>query len=446
MKKITCRARKRQPKIKTEMTGKGLTVHGGLLPVLTFMEKLHFCKAVETAVHKQRGANARYQFVDAVQMIIIGVMTGATAMTQVVAVWADDVLKRIAGYKELPVDTSLSRMIKEATFRDVASMEGLNHSFRSRIWKRAIRSGIYLKSAVSLMWLDVDSTVDGVFGKQEGAAKGYNPKKKGQNSYHPLMAFVSETKEILHSWFRTGSAYTGNGIIEFMKECEARINKAIKVIVRADSGFFDGSLLDYLETVGWGYLIKVKLKNLNTLLEKQEWKIIDAKRLPGWEQTEFEYKCSVWKKARKFKAVRQLIRIEKGLIELREYQYFCYVTTENLHPYAAHKKYGERATCETWIEECKTHMNAGHIRTSEFWANSILFQCAIIAYNLLKWMALLTGRAIRQWEVKTMRLWLIRVAGKLVGGGRQLILKLPKQFLHQEEWRAWEKMANEIII
>lgn len=274
MKKITCRAKKKQPKIKTMMTGKGLTVHGGLLPVLNFMERLYFYKAVETAVHIKRGANARYQFADAVQMIVIGVITGATAMTQVVAVWADEVLRRMAGYKEVPVDTSLGRIIKEAGHGDVVAIEGLVHRFRTKVWKRAVRGGTYLKSALSVMWLDVDSTVEGVFGSQEGAEKGYNPKKKGQNSYHPLMAFVSETKEVLHSWFRTGNAYTGNGIIEFLKECEVRIKKGIKVIIRADSGFFDGALLDYLESIGWGYLIKVKLKNLISLIERQTWKAI----------------------------------------------------------------------------------------------------------------------------------------------------------------------------
>ncbi len=68
-------------------------------------------------------------------------------------------------------------------------------------------------------------TVDGVYGKQEGAEVGYNPHKKGQKAYHPLMAFIAETKEVLHSWFRCGSAYTSNGVVEFMKECMAYMNK-----------------------------------------------------------------------------------------------------------------------------------------------------------------------------------------------------------------------------
>lgn len=59
----------------------------------------------------------------------------------------------------------------------------------------------------------------------------------------------------------------------------------------------------------------------------------------------------------------------------------------------------------------------------------------------MRWMALFTGGVIRQWEMKTMRLFLIRVAGKLIDSGRQLTLKLPEKFLHQAEWRSWEKTS-----
>ncbi len=140
-------------------------------------------------------------------------------------------------------------------------------------------------------------------------------------------------------------------------------------------------------------------------------------------------------------AVRTLIKIERKLFDIPVYEYFCYVTTEGLIPIEAHRSYGKRATCETWIEERKSQMHAGHLRTSEFLANAALFQCAVLAYNRSKWMALLTGGAVQQWEVKTMRLWLIRVAGKLTKGSRQLPLRLPEKFLHREEWRVWEDMS-----
>ena len=84
----------------------------------------------------------------------------------------------------------------------------------------------------------MDLTVKEVYGDQEGADVGFNPHKKGQKSYHPVIAFVTETKEILHSWFRCGSAYTSNGVVEFLKECMAYTKKRVRVIVRGDSGFF----------------------------------------------------------------------------------------------------------------------------------------------------------------------------------------------------------------
>ena len=240
MNNIPQKATRRQPKIKTEMNGKGLTVHAGLLPVITFMEKLFFRKRVQEAVSRKRGANAQYQIVDIVQMVVIGLIAGATSMVQIVKVWSDEVLKQIAGWDKIPVDTTIGRIMKLATQGNVVEMTGIIHRFRGQVWKRAVRSGHKLRSALSDMWIDVDSTVDGVYGNQEGAEVGYNPHKKGQKAYHPVIAFVAETKEILHSWFRCGSAYTSNGIVGFMKECMAYTKRRVRVIVRGDSGFFRG--------------------------------------------------------------------------------------------------------------------------------------------------------------------------------------------------------------
>ena len=74
------------------------------------------------------------------------------------------------------------------------------------------------------------------------------------------------SKEILQAWFRTGSAYTSNGVVEFVKQLPAHLPNRMRVIVRADSGYFAGALLDLLDARGQGYLIKVKLKNRVALL------------------------------------------------------------------------------------------------------------------------------------------------------------------------------------
>ncbi len=96
------------------------------------------------------------------------------------------------------------------------------------------------------------------------------------------------------------------------------------------------------------------------------------------------------------------------LLETKEYEYFCYVTTEPLSPCQPIKKYGERATCETWIEEAKGQMGLAHLKTDDFMANSVLFQSAIIAYNTLRCMALMSAnKQLKQWEPETIRTFLV---------------------------------------
>jgi len=83
-------------------------------------------------------------------------------------------------------------------------------------------------------------------------------------------------------------------------------------------------------------------------------------------------------------------------------------------------------------------MGMGKIRTSSFLANAALFHCAVLAYNTLRWMAIMSGSpALRQWEPETVRTYLVRVAGKLLIGNRQLTVKTPNNHLYPHVWDDW---------
>lgn len=279
----------------------------------------------------------------------------------------------------------------------------------------------------------------GVFGSQEGAAKGYNPHKKGQKSYHPLFCYVAQTRECLHNWFRSGDAYSGNGAAEFIKECYSRLPKRVwKIIWRGDSAFFDGKAMDAIEKRQGQYLFKVSLKGLVKLLIDQAWN--SMRRRPGWEVAEFEYRCHGWKRARRFVAVRWLVQenTEGLLFPQPQYEFFCYVTNLNLTPWEAHKFYGKRATSENWIEWCKNQMASGSILTQDFWANSAMFQTCILAYNLLAWMMWLTSKKGFREEPNTIRSWLIKTPARLINSGRRWILKLPEDYFFKEQWEQLE--------
>ena len=110
-----------------------------------------------------------------------------------------------------------------------------------------------------------------------------------------------------------------------------------KVFVRADSGFFNGEILDLLEENSSEYLIKVKMKNLSTLLMQQKWQKVRGQK--GFESTEFQYKCHGWKRERRFVAIRQIIEstTEKTLFPIPEYEFFCYVTNLTRSNWKVHK-------------------------------------------------------------------------------------------------------------
>ncbi|MCH6575108.1 MAG: transposase, partial [Bacteroidetes bacterium] len=108
--------------------------------------------------------------------------------------------------------------------------------------------------------LDLDSHVRTVYGQQQRASVGYNPKKPGRSSFHPLFCFIGETRDFLHGIFRTGKVHTSRGVKKFINECLKLIPEGIgEIYLRADSGFYDSDFMDYLEMKGIRYTIVVKL-------------------------------------------------------------------------------------------------------------------------------------------------------------------------------------------
>jgi len=423
-------------KYHVQFTEKNLTANAGLVHLGQFAKKLDLHKMLEQDISIVRGPTAQVSVADAIIMLAMGVVAGAKHMSHLALLRTDAVIRALFRWDSFPDDTTFGRLFK--LFRPVHCHE------LSEVEAKA-RTKVWSTKWFGRITLDLDSTVKGVYGSQQGAEKGFNTTKKGQKSYHPLLCFIAETRECLHNWFRSGSAYTGNGAREFMKECFSRIPKrAWTILVRADSGFFSGDLLDLLEEKASQYLIKVKMKNLATLLMEQSWR--KAKNKPGVETTEFMHQCHGWTRARRFVAVRILVDTEtKGrLFPLPHYEFVCYVTNLSCTPWEVHQCYRKRATSENWIEWCKNQMASGSILTQDFWANSALFQTSILAYNLLVWMMWLNDEKGFREEPDTIRAWLIHVPARLLHGSRQWVLKLSKTYLFKEQWQSIEYSIAEL--
>ena len=359
----------------TEYTARNLTKNAGLVNLAKFADKIGLPGILDRRLTIKRGVTADYAIADVVMMLMMGVLAGAKHLSHLAILKADVAIRKLFGWELFPDASTFGKLFKRFNFGHCHELSEAEAEARKRVWS---------KKWFPRITMDMDSTVIGVTGSQEGAEKGYNPKKKGQKSYHPLLCFIAETRECLHNWFRSGSAYTSNGAVEFLKECYERIPQRIsQIFVRADSGFFDGELLDFLESRHSEYLIKVKMKNLVTLLMGQKsWQRERGKT--GIETVAFMHQCHGWKKERRFVAIRKLVAVqtEGVFFPLPQYEFFCYVTNLPHAPWHIHKLYGQRATSENWISWCKSQMASGTIRTGSFWANSAIFQSCILAYNL----------------------------------------------------------------
>lgn len=422
--------------LKNSFTGGNITKYSGLNPIMKFMNGQGLVGMIGNGF-PARWHNATKFGADQVLIcIVMASLSGVARMNKIANFSGDGLVRALLklgkGINENAISATLKRLGQSGARR----LQGLLLSRNSK-WLG--------ESGLKSITLDADSTVRTVRGNQEGAAKGYNPQKKGAKGYHPLLAFVSEMKMLYHSWFRTGSAYTANGITDFLREVKASLPGTVeKVFFRADSGFFSGELFDLLEGYGWDYLVKVKLKNLKKLLGAQKWTMADAK---GEIATcEFTYRAKTWKKARTLRAVRtvkEYVEVEflggRDLVPV--YQYACYASSYDKGADELHEIYKRRSVSETWIEQVKGHTMAGGTLTNDFWANDILWQLAVFAYNISVMLRRKKDRFKRQ-EHRTFMDWFVKVPARITRSGRRTELKMYEHHFFREDWEELEGLLD----
>ena len=177
--KTKSKARCAPKKIFINNRGKGQTAQAGLIPVVKFLQRCGVEKLIQgTVTYEREGNNAVYDIVDIVMLTIVGMIGGASGVSGIVIVWADPVLAGIAGWSRIPDNSTLGRLYRNFTYQHIIQMETLSHRIRKAVWLQSQGAGTSRLRCRQCKWIDMDSTVKTVYGTQEGAEKGYNPKKK----------------------------------------------------------------------------------------------------------------------------------------------------------------------------------------------------------------------------------------------------------------------------
>ena len=162
-------------------------------------------KLAELGLPESKGNN-RIGAVGIIESFWVGIWIGCFRFSHTAVVRVDEVLRQIFGWKRVASGTTFGRFFKKFT-------PSMNHQIFIELY-----TWFFEQIQFDNCTLDMDSGVVTRYGEQEGSKKGYNPKKPGRLSHHPLMAFVSECKMVANFWLRSGDSYTSNNIEAFLND------------------------------------------------------------------------------------------------------------------------------------------------------------------------------------------------------------------------------------
>ena len=232
---------------KIDFTAKNLTSNAGLFLLLENAKSNEIFDLVEDDLVFDNDSTNKIKM-NHIKTMICGHFIGIDKLERLKLLQNDPLVNEFDISVKEP--ETVSRFLGNFTFKTTQMFRDINF----KVFKKLLT-----KSKLTSITIDIDSSVINVEGHQEGASKGYNPKKLGNRCYNIQFAFCDELKAYVTGFVRSGNTYTANGASEMIKEIVANIKTDdLEILFRMDSGYFDEKIIETIESLGCKYLIKAK--------------------------------------------------------------------------------------------------------------------------------------------------------------------------------------------
>jgi hypothetical protein len=325
-------------------------------------------------------------------------------------------IRKLFGWQRVPDPTTFGRWLRRGGARMAVLLDEM-------LWRAVLARWAEVSVPKSVM-LVLDSTVVLRYGlKQAGAEKGYNPKKPGRPSHHPLVAFLVGTGNCLGVRWRPGNAHTAAGATEWTRSLVARLRAAgvEEITLRLDKGFFSREMVLALEALGVHYVLKVP---------DQQWV---RSRLSGFRRSSKD--PLLWTASGRLYGAR-LLTVEQrrkigeaeGELALESYTVektaHMLTNVEGITALSAWRLYNQGALVEQRIEELG-QLSVGQTAVDDLGGNHLLWALGALAYQMLH--TIRTTALSGQWrraQPKRLRAWLFRVPAKLTSHARKQYVQL----------------------
>jgi len=302
--------------------------------------------------------------------------------------------------------------------------------------------------------LDVDSSVLTRYGDQEGARVGYNAKKPGRKSHHPLMAFIADCRMVANLWLRSGNAHSANNMFSFLEDTLHKLQGKKIGLLRGDSGFYGEEIFQYLEErqSPISYIIAARLYQpvQRQIFCQRVWLNLGD----GIEVGESSYLGVNSSKIRRMVMVRQKVqerpkatgkqlRLFQDNDIYNQYRYHCFITNLTLPAQQIWNLYKQRADAENRIKELKYDFGFDSFNINNFYGTEAALNMVMLAYNLMSLFRQGVLGSKVQRNLSTLRYRLFAMGGYMVKDGNRRVLKLSLS-MKRRDWflRLWRKTLN----
>jgi len=354
---------------------RGLTHFGGVYFFQEFLRVLHFRDFLAQQLTYPR-RNSRYSLSQMILALVYPLVLGLDRLETASFLRSNGTFQYLTGLPSFPDPQTLRRFLLQAP-----------DSFRRQLHRlndRLLQHFIHLPDHRSRLIFDLDSSVVTVFGRQENAAVGYNPRYRGKRSYNPLLCIEANSSYLWDTELRPGNAGTWDGSVELMATCFVNVPADIRELrVRADAGFGFHPVLEILEARPSQYAVVARLTQaFKRLLPGLRYESVNRQ----WEMADFEHRPHGWPQVRRFVMARRFIPEEEPqttLFTLGRYVYRAWVTNMDLTPVGVWHFYDGRAGMEPRIHELREDFALRKIPTASFAANALYLEVIRLAYNLV---------------------------------------------------------------
>ena len=376
---------------------------------------------------------------DVVGTWVLAALAGHRRYAHVTALRSDQVLPELLGMRRIVSEDSLRRAL--TAIPEQAGLDWLQRHLDATV--RPLLAEPYI--------IDIDSTVKPLYGHQEGAVVGYNPKKPGRPSHVHHTYMLAGLRLVMGVETAPGNQHTGAHCAPGLWRLIDSIPRDCwPTLLRGDSGIASQSVMAEAEQRGIAYLFKLRLtKNVKNLIERAfsrgGWR--DAGQ--GWQGQTAELRLTGWSRERRVIVLRRRLRngvmastrnsadqLRLSFAEVEDdtelWEHAVYVTSLDLPAVGGTRDdevlsiaqlYRDRADCENVFDELKNQWGWGGFTTHDLARCRLTARMVALVYN---WWNIFVRLAEpdKHLEAITSRPLLLAGIAERTRHGRQTILRI----------------------